>query len=246
MSTDVVTPVYEGPFDMLLQLILRDQVDIYEVSLSTIVDAYLTELDKMRDLDLDVLTLVVTHRDLVRVVQQDVGGLQGGVREQAGRDEVALVGLVLELRHPGQLAEADVALHHPRQLAVLGHVALDEHRGDVGVEADGEEARRQLDGALADDAGLLGDGQGVEVDDAVERVHLVLGGGPSPQRPQVVAEVDVTGGLHARQDTGHAEHSTDPSVCCSGSVCGGASPQQALRRRKHAGPPIRDPSGTRQ
>ena len=56
MSTDVVTPVYEGPFDMLLQLILRDQVDIYEVSLSTIVDAYLTELDKMRDLDLDVAT----------------------------------------------------------------------------------------------------------------------------------------------------------------------------------------------
>jgi segregation and condensation protein A len=56
MSTDVVTPVYEGPFDMLLQLILRDQVDIYDVSLSTIVDAYLTELDKMRDLDLDVAT----------------------------------------------------------------------------------------------------------------------------------------------------------------------------------------------
>jgi segregation and condensation protein A len=60
MSFDVATPVYEGPFDMLLQLILRDQVDIYEVSLSTIVDSYLTELDKMREsnpgLDLDVAT----------------------------------------------------------------------------------------------------------------------------------------------------------------------------------------------
>src|SRR5215203_5904932 len=60
MSIDVATPVYEGPFDMLLQLILRDQVDIYEVSLSTIVDAYLTELDKMQKsnpgLDLDVAT----------------------------------------------------------------------------------------------------------------------------------------------------------------------------------------------
>jgi chromatin segregation and condensation protein Rec8/ScpA/Scc1 (kleisin family) len=33
--------VYEGPFDMLLQLILREQVDIYEVNLSNIVDAYL-------------------------------------------------------------------------------------------------------------------------------------------------------------------------------------------------------------
>ncbi len=59
MSIDVATPVYEGPFDMLLQLILREQVDIYEVSLSTIVDAYLAEIDKMRecdDLDLDVAT----------------------------------------------------------------------------------------------------------------------------------------------------------------------------------------------
>ena len=56
MSIDVDTPAYTGPFDMLLQLILREQVDIYDVSLSTIVDAYLTEIDKMRDLDLDVAT----------------------------------------------------------------------------------------------------------------------------------------------------------------------------------------------
>ena len=53
---DVATPVYEGPFDLLLQLILKEQVDIYEVNLCTIVDAYLVELDRMQDLDLDVAT----------------------------------------------------------------------------------------------------------------------------------------------------------------------------------------------
>ena len=52
----VSTPVYEGPFDMLLQLILREQVDIYEVNLSNIVDAYLVEIDKLEFLDLDVAT----------------------------------------------------------------------------------------------------------------------------------------------------------------------------------------------
>ena len=52
----VSTPVYEGPFDMLLQLILREQVDIYEVNLSNIVDAYLVEIEKMQFLDLDVAT----------------------------------------------------------------------------------------------------------------------------------------------------------------------------------------------
>lgn len=56
MAYDVTTPVYEGPFDMLLQLILREQVDIYEVNLSTIVDAYLAEIERMQELDLDVAT----------------------------------------------------------------------------------------------------------------------------------------------------------------------------------------------
>jgi segregation and condensation protein A len=52
----VLTPVFEGPFDLLLHLITKDQVDIYEVSLSTIVDAYLQELEKMHGLDLEVAT----------------------------------------------------------------------------------------------------------------------------------------------------------------------------------------------
>jgi segregation and condensation protein A len=56
MSVAVATPVFEGPFDLLLHLILKEQVDIYEVSLSTIVDAYLAEIGRMSSLDLDVAT----------------------------------------------------------------------------------------------------------------------------------------------------------------------------------------------
>jgi len=56
MSIDVSTPVYEGPFDLLLQLILKEQVDLYEVDLSRIVDAYLAELERMKVLDLDLAT----------------------------------------------------------------------------------------------------------------------------------------------------------------------------------------------
>src|SRR3954447_20753965 len=56
----VQTAVFEGPFDLLLHLILREQVDIYEISLVTIIDAYLGELDRMRQnagaLDLDTAT----------------------------------------------------------------------------------------------------------------------------------------------------------------------------------------------
>jgi len=53
---EVSTPVYEGPFDLLLHLIMREEVDIHEVSLSTIVDAYLAELGRMRELDLEIAT----------------------------------------------------------------------------------------------------------------------------------------------------------------------------------------------
>lgn len=56
MSFAVQTPVFEGPFDLLLHLILREQVDLYEISLTSIVDAYLVELRRMEDLDLDVAT----------------------------------------------------------------------------------------------------------------------------------------------------------------------------------------------
>lgn len=56
MAVDVSTPVFEGPFDLLLHLILKEQVDIYEVNLSLIVDAYLQEIDRMQNLDLDVAT----------------------------------------------------------------------------------------------------------------------------------------------------------------------------------------------
>lgn len=56
MSIDVTTPVYDGPFDLLLQLILKEQVDLYEVNLSLIVDAYLHEIEQMQDLDLNVAT----------------------------------------------------------------------------------------------------------------------------------------------------------------------------------------------
>ncbi len=54
------TPVFEGPFDLLLHLILREELDLYEVSLHTIVDGFLAELERFRlaerGVDLQVAT----------------------------------------------------------------------------------------------------------------------------------------------------------------------------------------------
>ena len=56
MPYEVQTSVFEGPFDLLLHLILREQVDLYEISLARIVDAYLVEIDKMERVDLEITT----------------------------------------------------------------------------------------------------------------------------------------------------------------------------------------------
>jgi segregation and condensation protein A len=52
----VSTPVFEGPFDLLLHLVTKDQVDIWELSLSAIVDEYVATLGRMQALDLSVAT----------------------------------------------------------------------------------------------------------------------------------------------------------------------------------------------
>ncbi|HMS90340.1 MAG: segregation/condensation protein A [Acidimicrobiales bacterium] len=56
MTYEVHTTVFEGPFDLLLHLILNEQVELYDVSLCRIVDVYLAELEKLEGLDLEVAT----------------------------------------------------------------------------------------------------------------------------------------------------------------------------------------------
>ena len=56
MPYDVVTPVFSGPFDLLLHLITKDEVELWEINLSEIVDAFVAEIEQMQALDLDVAT----------------------------------------------------------------------------------------------------------------------------------------------------------------------------------------------
>ena len=54
MSFEVRTRVFEGPLDLLLQLITSHQLVITEVSLTDVVNEYIDFLDDMRELDLEV------------------------------------------------------------------------------------------------------------------------------------------------------------------------------------------------
>lgn len=54
MTFEVRTRVFEGPLDLLLQLITSHQLEVTEVNLLDIVNEYLTYLDEMKELDIDV------------------------------------------------------------------------------------------------------------------------------------------------------------------------------------------------
>lgn len=56
MPHQVKLEVFEGPIDLLLHLITRQRVDIYEVSISTITDEYLKALARLDRLDLETAT----------------------------------------------------------------------------------------------------------------------------------------------------------------------------------------------
>ena len=54
MSYRVRTQAYSGPFDLLLQLVSRQRVDIGSISVAEVADQYLAEVERMGDMDLDV------------------------------------------------------------------------------------------------------------------------------------------------------------------------------------------------
>ena len=54
MSNRVQIDAYQGPFDLLLQLVSRQKVDIGAISVTQIADQYLAEVERMQELDLDI------------------------------------------------------------------------------------------------------------------------------------------------------------------------------------------------
>ena len=74
-------PVFEGPLDLLLYLIKKEEVDIYEVNLTQLATKFLEYIEVMRELDLDIAgeflvmastLMYIKSRELLPVEQQVV------------------------------------------------------------------------------------------------------------------------------------------------------------------------------
>ena len=55
-ALDLDLEVFHGPFDLLLTLVLREEVDLLEVDLAEVVLAYVEHLERSGELDLEAAT----------------------------------------------------------------------------------------------------------------------------------------------------------------------------------------------
>ena len=90
-----------------------------------------------------------------------------------------------------------------RNLGVGLNVRLNEQGRLVGVDTGSDVLRCGGAGALTQFFRVLGNRDGVEVNNAIERIELVLHGDPVTQSTDVVSEVEgVARGLHSGENDG--------------------------------------------
>lgn len=68
MSYTIKLPVFEGPFDLLLFFIERDELDIYNIPIATVTHDFLTYLREMERLNIDMASeFIVVAATLMRI-----------------------------------------------------------------------------------------------------------------------------------------------------------------------------------
>lgn len=71
MNYRVKLPVFEGPLDLLLFLIRKEEVDIYDIPIAQITREYLDYIEIMRELDLDIASeFILMAATLMRIKVQ--------------------------------------------------------------------------------------------------------------------------------------------------------------------------------
>src|SRR4051794_34917905 len=79
-SMDLDLEVFQGPFDLLLTLVLKEEVDLLEVDLAEIVLAYIDHLERQGELDLEATTEFLV---LIRALR----GWRSGLMLRRGEEE---------------------------------------------------------------------------------------------------------------------------------------------------------------
>ena len=145
-----------------------------------------------------MLLLVFADRHMGRAIDQNVGRHQRRIGVKTDRGVLAvLAGLLLELRHPVEPAEAGDAIEHPGKLGMLGHLALIEDDVFRRIDAAGDEGRGDLADGVRQFGRILPHRDRVQIDDAINAVVAVLQFDKALDGAKIVAEMQVAGRLYA-------------------------------------------------
>lgn len=102
--------VFEGPFDLLLYLIKKDEVDIYDIPIAKIAEQYLSFLEKMRGQGIDIASeWLVMAATLVQIKSRMLLPLeeeQGDELFEEADPRMELVEKLLEYRRYKEIARA--------------------------------------------------------------------------------------------------------------------------------------------
>ena len=68
MSFEVKLPLFEGPFDLLLFFIQRDELDIYDIPITAITDDFLNYIQRLEEMNIEVASeFILVAATLMRI-----------------------------------------------------------------------------------------------------------------------------------------------------------------------------------
>jgi segregation and condensation protein A len=114
--------VFEGPLDLLLYLIRKDEVDIYDVSIESITGQYLEYLETFRMLDLEIAgEFVVMAANLIYIKSRNLLPVHQQAPDEEAEEEDPRWDLIRQLIEYKKFKDAAFQLHH-RELLQEGLV----------------------------------------------------------------------------------------------------------------------------
>src|SRR5882762_5927283 len=130
-----VTDVYEGPLDLLLDLIRKQDIDIYDIPIARLTEQYLAYVEKIRELDVNVaadfiyMAAVLIHIKSKMLLPRDLNAAP----EEQEDPRTELVNRLLE--HEKFKSAAQMLLQKQQiEDAVLTNPSLKEFMEDEGTE----------------------------------------------------------------------------------------------------------------
>jgi segregation and condensation protein A len=128
--------VFEGPLDLLLYLIKRDEVDIYDISIERVTTQYLEYLETFRMLDLEIAgEFVVMAANLIYIKSRNLLPVHQQPPEEEGEEEDPRWDLIRQLVEYKKFKDAAFQLHQRElvQEALIARIPEKPDFSDAGT-----------------------------------------------------------------------------------------------------------------